>query len=215
MQLTLLDAACERPKISQVAPTRHQLDETAWVDVQQGFVSGHAGLFQDLHASVRWEQHRRRMFDRYVDVPRLTSRAAPRLPVIDQMASALGLHYGERLCSTSLALYRDGRDSVAWHADTELDMWVMSTVALVILGEPRPFMVRPKSGGGSLTFRPGWGDLIVMGGSCQRGWEHCVPKVRHAGPRMSVMFRPANDATDSGRRKQTADVRGAESPRRL
>ena len=49
---------------------------------------------------------------------------------------------------------------------------------------------QPRGGGDSLAFELGHGDLLVMGGSCQRTWEHAVPKVAHAGPRLSVQFRP-------------------------
>ena len=63
-------------------------------------------------------------------------------------------------------------------------------VATLSLGGPRRFLMRPKGGGPSRSFRLGWGDLMVMGGAAQRTWEHCVPKPRGpANPRISVMFR--------------------------
>lgn len=68
-----------------------------------------------------------------------------------------------------------------------------ATVALISLGEPRPFRLRPKGGGASIGYLPDRGDLLVMGGSCQRTWDHAVPKVRSAGPRMSVQFRHVYD----------------------
>jgi alkylated DNA repair dioxygenase AlkB len=68
-------------------------------------------------------------------------------------------------------------------------------VAIVSFGSPRALMLRPRGGGSSLRFPLGHGDLIVMGGSCQRTWEHAIPKTARAvGPRVSVQFRPINVA---------------------
>ena len=63
-------------------------------------------------------------------------------------------------------------------------------VATVSLGEPRRFLLRPRKGGRSIRFALGGGNLFVMGGLCQRTWQHAVPKVADAQPRLAVMFRP-------------------------
>jgi alkylated DNA repair dioxygenase AlkB len=118
-------------------------------------------------------------------------------PVLDAAKDALDAHYaaelGEPFRTAGLCLYRDGRDSVAWHGDrigrgnTDDTM-----VAIVSLGDPRALLLRPAGGGGpTLRHEVGHGDLLVMGGSCQRTWEHAVPKTaKPAGPRISVQFRP-------------------------
>ena len=100
---------------------------------------------------------------------------------------------GEPFVTVGLCLYRDGNDSVAWHGDTIGRARTEDTlVAIVSLGTPRSFLLRPRGGGPSRHFALGRGDLLVMGGSCQRTWEHCVPKRSHAdGPRLSIQFRPA------------------------
>ena len=114
--------------------------------------------------------------------------------------AALNRHYGaelgEQFVSAGMCLYRDGRDSVAWHGDrigrgsSEDTM-----VAIVSFGSPRPLLLRPVGGGESLRFPLGHGDLVVMGGSCQRTWEHCIPKTaKPVGPRVSVQFRPRDVA---------------------
>jgi len=46
-------------------------------------------------------------------------------------------------------------------------------------------------GGASIPFHLGGGDLLVMGGTCQRTWRHGIPKVAQAGPRIALMFRPS------------------------
>jgi alkylated DNA repair dioxygenase AlkB len=66
-----------------------------------------------------------------------------------------------------------------------------AVVAIVSLGGRRRFLLRPTGGGRSVRFDVGAGDLLVMGGSCQRTWEHAVLKTaRPVGPRISVQFRP-------------------------
>ncbi|MGH3176183.1 MAG: alpha-ketoglutarate-dependent dioxygenase AlkB, partial [Streptosporangiaceae bacterium] len=117
-------------------------------------------------------------------------------PVLTAAREALSARYGPELGepfrTAGLCLYRDGRDSVAWHGDTIGRGKTEDTmVAILSLGTPRPLMLRPRSGGSSLRFEVGHGDLLVMGGSCQRTWEHAVPKTSQlVGPRISVQFRP-------------------------
>jgi alkylated DNA repair dioxygenase AlkB len=110
--------------------------------------------------------------------------------VIDDMAKLLSAHYGVDFTSVGVNLYRDGRDSVAWHGDrVARDSPDDTCIAIVSLGGRRRFLLRPKGGGASVRFELDSGDLLVMGGSCQRTWQHSVPKVARAEARMSVTFR--------------------------
>ena len=174
--------------------TRRQLDADAWVDQQSGWVRGADELFDQVLSLTPWEQRSMWMYERRVAEPRLTHRwrlpdDPPPLPILVDMAAALSEHYGVAFTQIGTNLYRDGRDSVAWHGDRVARELPSATVALISLGEPRQFKLRPKGGGTSITLLPDRGDLLVMGGSCQRTWDHAVPKVRAAGPRMSVQFR--------------------------
>ena len=140
------------------------------------------------------------MYERVVDVPRLTAELpadGPGHPLLERAADALSRRYNLALCHISLAYYRDGRDSVAWHGDRLGRLVDDTVVAILSLGEPRRFLMRPAAGGASRAFNLGWGDLLVMGGSCQRTWQHAVPKTALAGPRISVQFRPSMDDTES------------------
>jgi alkylated DNA repair dioxygenase AlkB len=150
---------------------------------------------------VPWRAERRRMYDRVVDVPRLLCFYAEGEllpdPLLSAAKEALDRHYApelrERFATAGLCLYRDGRDSVAWHGDTIGRGSSEDTiVAILSLGTPRSLLLRPAAGGGpNLRHDVGHGDLLVMGGSCQRTWQHAVPKTaRPAGPRISVQFRP-------------------------
>jgi alkylated DNA repair dioxygenase AlkB len=180
---------------------RTALSHGAWIDVRPGWITGADALFERVAQAVPWRAERRTMYDRVVDVPRLLcfygeGEALPDL-VLTDARDVLSEHYrvelGEPLCTAGLCLYRDGRDSVAWHGDTTGRGRTEDTVvAIVSLGGPRALLLRPRGGGGpTLRHDLGHGDLLVMGGSCQRTWEHAVPKTaRAAGPRISVQFRP-------------------------
>jgi alkylated DNA repair dioxygenase AlkB len=177
---------------------RRELAEGAWIDHQPGWVAGADLLFDQLLEATPWRQKRIRMYERTLPEPRMTHRwhlggEDPPLPVLVEMARALSARYGVAFTQIGANLYRDGADSVAWHGDRVARELPEATVALISLGEPRPFRLRPKGGGRSVGYLPDRGDLLVMGGSCQRTWDHAVPKVRGAGPRMSVQFRHVYD----------------------
>jgi alkylated DNA repair dioxygenase AlkB len=172
---------------------RFRLDDTAWIDVVRGFLRGTDTLMADLVERVDWRQGRRYMYERMVDDPRL-SRWYPAgepvpAPVLDDARRALEQRYGVPFGAVGLNYYRDGRDSVAFHRDRELRDVDDAIVAIATLGSTRPFLIRPRGGGTSRDFAPGRGDLVVMGGSCQRDWEHAVPKTRRGGPRLSLSWR--------------------------
>ncbi|TDP41344.1 DNA-N1-methyladenine dioxygenase [Nocardia ignorata] len=179
---------------------RTQLDATAWVDVAPGWLSGASEVFDRLAERVPWHAERRPMYDRVVDVPRLISFFGEHDPLPDRVLAeardALTEHYlpelGEPFRTAGLCFYRDGRDSVAWHGDTIGRGATHDTmVAIVSVGAPRALLLRPRGGGASVRFTAGHGDLLVMGGACQRTWEHAVPKTaRPVGPRISIQFRP-------------------------
>ena len=201
-QPTLLDAASE-PGVDESfsALSRVQLDESSWVDYAPAWVSGSDELFAELVASWKWEQRSRRMYDRRVEEPRLTSwwRASTgrplQPPVLEEMRSLLSARYGVELDSMGLNLYRDGRDSVAWHGDRIAKEIEEPVVVIVSVGEPRKFQLRPnRPGPEPRSLFLGRGDLLVTGGRCQRAWQHSVPKVASAGPRISITFRHGLDA---------------------
>ena len=202
VQESLLDVAGE-PALGSLGASvqRIPLTRGAWVDLRPGWLEGSAAVFGELTAAVPWRAERRHMYDRVVDVPRLLcfygeGEPLPH-PLLGAALGALNGHYGAELGepfrTAGLCLYRDGRDSVAWHGDTTGRGSREDTmVAILSLGAPRALALRPRGGGGpSRRYEVGHGDLLVMGGSCQRTWEHAVPKTAQVtGPRISVQFRP-------------------------
>jgi alkylated DNA repair dioxygenase AlkB len=201
VQESLMDLS-EEPSLGALAGevTRRQLANGAWVDVRPGWLSGSAAVFGRLLDAVPWRAEQRHMYDKVVKVPRLLCFYGEDQPLPDPMLTqalrALSAHYqaelGEEFRTAGLCLYRDGRDSVAWHGDRIGRGRHQDTmVAILSLGTPRALALRPHGGGPSIRYELGGGDLLVMGGSCQRTWDHAIPKTSQAtGPRISVQFRP-------------------------
>lgn len=200
IQGSLFDQRDDGTQLGDLAGTRRRsLSNGAWIDLRPGWISGSELLFDRLRDDAAWRAERRRMYDRVVDVPRLLATYLDAAtfpdPLLVEARDQLTRHYRDELpegfVTAGLCLYRDGNDSVAWHGDrigrgsTDDTM-----VAIVSLGSPRPLMLRPRGGGSSLRFVVGPGDLLVMGGSCQRTWEHAIPKSPGVGPRISIQFRP-------------------------
>lgn len=174
--------------------TRIDLDESAWLDYCPMWLAGDENLFSALVDRAEWTQPVVRMYEREVKTPRLVAKIDPSLhPVIPQLIDSLTARYGIDLDQVSAGWYRDGNDSVAYHGDRIARERPRSIVATVSLGAARRFLIRPKAGGSGHAFSLGHGDLVVMGGSCQRTWEHTIPKVASAEPRIALMFRHRYD----------------------
>ncbi|MDQ1673930.1 MAG: hypothetical protein QOC98_2492 [Frankiaceae bacterium] len=192
---------------------RIELDEHSWVDYAPGWLAGEDALFEELLRVGRWRQREVRMYDRTLPEPRLTAGWGRRVgalpdpgadsasdpgadltvlpPALRDLVEPLCARYGVRFDSVWVNLYRDGRDSVAWHGDRNAKVQTNPLVVTVSLGARRRFLLRRKgTSSTTVALEPGHGDLVVMGGACQHEWEHTVPKTtRPVGPRMSVTIR--------------------------
>lgn len=222
-QLTFFDQAAE-PSLGDLAKLRRmELSDGAWVDVLPGWLSGSDALLEHLLHHVPWHTEKRQVYERLLDTPRLlcwySGKAGLPHPALVRARALLSEHYlrelGEPFVTAGLCLYRDGRDSVAWHGDRiGRGARENTMVAILSVGSERHLALRPRraapaghadnghhadhpgpgagrSGRHSIRIPSGHGDLLVMGGSCQRTWEHAVPKTAQAvGPRISIQFRP-------------------------
>jgi alkylated DNA repair dioxygenase AlkB len=191
--------ATGEPELRPDKETTHvELTGGAWLEVVRGWLGGADELLDHLVSTVAWRRGRRRMYDRMIDDPRLscwfTAADALPHPVFGVACDALEARFRVTLPTLGLLFYRDGNDSVAFHADRELRELEDTIVAVLTLGACRPFLVRPKHGGRSLDLAPASGDLLVMGGSCQLHYEHGVPKIARAGPRVSATWRAVRGA---------------------
>jgi alkylated DNA repair dioxygenase AlkB len=189
-----------QPRLAGTNVPRTELGQGAWIDVGREWLAGADALFDRLLHTVPWRAERRPMYDRIVDVPRLMSFYGERDelpdPALERIREALVDSYrndvGGPFRTAGLCLYRDGRDSVAWHGDRIGRGATEDTlVAILSVGSTRRLLLRPRGGGRAIRYELGSGDLVVMGGNCQRTWEHAVPKTsRPVGPRISIQFRP-------------------------
>lgn len=189
------------------------LDESSWIDHGIGIVGGADDLFGELVDTLAWRGERRVMYDRIVDVPRRTAAFQPTdtsIPtIVADLAAAFGDRYEHRFDLVFANLYRDGDDAVAWHRDRIGRRHRHPVIAIVSLGHERRFRLRPLGGGRGLTISLGGGDVLVMGGACQHRWEHTVPRMRGAGPRISLTFRHDHGPDDRPSRLPAA---GSVSP---
>lgn len=187
---------------------RVELDEHSWVEHVPGWLTGAETLFEQLRRIGRWDQRQRWMYGERVTEPRLTARypdmdSAPE--TLRTAAAALTAHYGVTYNRLWLNLYRHHRDSTGWHGDGASTRRVECVVPVLSLGATRRFLIRPKDGGESLTFRPCAGDLIVMGGRCQSEWRHSVPKENWStGPRISANFAATSQMKREGEPRSMA-----------
>jgi alkylated DNA repair dioxygenase AlkB len=182
---------------------RVELAPTSWVEIVRGFVRRPDAVFDDVYKSMRWQQTEVLRYDRYIPERRLGAGAR-----IDQheMFRQTDLHLRSRFrvpfMGISAILYRNGDDFQGLHSDREM-RWLDDTlIAIAVLGARRPFVLRPRGTDGvpvekispgshpdDLVLTPGEGDLLIMGGACQREWLHGVPLAAAERPRISLTWR--------------------------
>ncbi len=161
-------------------------------------------LFSYLVREIAWEQRSVRIFGRSIPQPRLVayfaskayaysgltlapSKMPPKLSdVLSSASSAAGVEFN----SVLLNRYRDGRDSVSWHADDEPELGELPTVASLSLGGARDFAIRPIDGGPTERLPLAHGDFVVMPAGFQKTHLHAIPKTARCVPeRVSLTFR--------------------------
>jgi len=153
-------------------------------------------LLASIRATTHWVQERRKMYDRFVDVPREQAwygddRELPFTPELGAVRRDLEALTGSRFSYVLLNRYRHGKDSVAWHNDREVARIQSPVIASLTLGATRAFDLRPKAERARvISVDLDHGDLIVMRGETQRNYEHRVAKdLRIAGERINLTFR--------------------------
>jgi alkylated DNA repair dioxygenase AlkB len=187
------------------------LDSGAWIDLYEHWLEPAAerALSELLRAELAWEQRHILIFGKRILQPRLIAWAG-RLPyrysgqtledrpwperarsTIEPLCSRISEVAGVEYNHVLVNRYRDGNDSMGYHADDEPELGPDPVVASLSLGEPRRFAFkRHKSAERARTLALGRGSLLVMGGSCQRHYRHAIlrePSV--GGERVSLTFR--------------------------
>jgi alkylated DNA repair dioxygenase AlkB len=115
----------------------------------------------------------------------LKTRVEEATPAVAYSNSSLPrLGYNAVLCN----FYRNGNDSVGWHADAEPEMGPV--IASVSLGAERLFRLKGQNGAVAFAERLTHGSLLILGGKTQESFKHEVPKEPNiAQPRINLTFR--------------------------
>ncbi len=159
-----------------------------------------------LLAETPWAQRSLRIAGRAVMEPRLTAwygeagqrytysgltlDPLPFTPLLRQLKAAIEGAAGTHFDSVLINRYRDGRDSVGWHADDEPELGPDPLIASLSLGAVRRFVLKERRGTERLALDLPHGSLLLMGRGCQRGWLHALPKTaRPVGARVNLTFR--------------------------
>jgi alkylated DNA repair dioxygenase AlkB len=179
-------------------------DGSSWVDLVAGFVPDHETVFEDVRSGTKWQQTEVLRYDKYVPEKRLSGYIAPggAAAAVRQTGMHLESVYRQRFDGVAAILYRDGSDFQGLHSDREM-RWLEDTlIGILVLGERRPFVLRPRGPSaqyvdrtaagqaeGDVVLLPGHGDLLVMGGRCQLDWLHGIPASPTTRPRISLTWR--------------------------
>jgi alkylated DNA repair dioxygenase AlkB len=163
-------------------------------------------LFTKLLTNLHWQEEDIFIFSKWVKVPRLmcwygdpnayyqysgvSHQPLPWTLELQRIRGKVEQHCQCTFSSVLANLYRDGRDSMGCHADDEKELGINPTIASLSLGEERLFKLHHKKSKQTLNINLQHGDLLVMGGTCQRYWMHSVPKTKaHKTPRINLTFR--------------------------
>jgi alkylated DNA repair dioxygenase AlkB len=162
--------------------------------------------FASLRSTLPWHEEHVTMFGKSVTAPRLISwhgdagavytysgvrhDPAPWTPDLLALRHRIEGVTQRRFNSVLANLYRDGRDSMGWHADKEKELGDAPFIASLSLGAERLFRVRHNRSGKTLDVVLRNGDLLTMGGVFQKHWRHCVPKsAATSDARINLTFR--------------------------
>ncbi len=160
---------------------RMQLDMDSWVEYVPGWLSGDSELMAVLMEQVVTEPRLTAEYSVIADAPQ---------PVLRYLAQVLSAHYEKPYTRLWMNWYRDNNDGTDWHADRPANQLDEAVIPVLSLGAARTFLIRPAGGPGvSKAIKVHGGDLVVMGGRCQKDYEHTVPKQKQsAGARLSLNF---------------------------
>ena len=189
-------------------PTRFVLDDGGMLVLHEGWLQPHEAraAFAELGGATPWKSESIRIAGRLVPVPRLTAwygdpgatytysglrnEPLPWTLLLDDLRARAGDAAGVAFNSVLLNRYRDGRDSMGWHADDERELGPAPVIASLSLGASRRFVLRHVTKRGrSLTLVLRDGSLLVMGGTTQHFYRHAVPKEDAVGERINLTFR--------------------------
>lgn len=163
-------------------------------------------LYEVLHEQTAWEQRSMNMYGKQLPFPRLTAwygdpkatyaysgnvfEPLPLTPVLQELFNQLHMEFPYRFNSVLLNLYRNGQDSMGWHADDEPELGRNPVIASLNLGQTRTFYLKHRLLNHRIKLDLQPGSLLIMGGAMQHHWIHQVPKSQQAlKARINLTFR--------------------------
>jgi alkylated DNA repair dioxygenase AlkB len=199
-----MSAPADQLRIDRAAPVeRVALPPSSWVEIVAAFAREAPTDLAEIRELARWEQREVLRYDHYVPERRLGASLRPEAhPLLRQTDLHLRSRFGVAFTGVATILYRDGTDFQGLHSDREMKWLDETLIAILVLGARRPFVLRPRADGvpiervpagadpSDVIVTPGEGDLLVMGGACQREWLHGVAQAPGVTePRISLTWR--------------------------
>jgi len=181
-------------------------EDECWFDENFLELKEASTFFDKLSIETDWIQPQIRMFGKWVDQPRLiawqsseglsysysgiTLTASPYSDLVEGIARKIEFKTGLTFNSVLINYYRDGKDSMGWHADNEPELGENPMIASLSLGSARDFVLKHNQRSDlKKVFSLNSGSLLLMGKGIQKNWKHALPKRAHAGPRINLTFR--------------------------
>lgn len=163
-------------------------------------------LLEKLIECIDWRQEEMKMFGKIVQFPRLTAwygdpeaayrysgttfQPTPWIPALLSLREKIQQAVNHSFNSVLLNYYRDGQDSMGWHADNEKELGRNPVIASFNLGASRPFQLKHNTLGGKQEIILEHGSLLIMAGALQHHWKHQIPKRKKIQePRINLTFR--------------------------
>jgi alkylated DNA repair dioxygenase AlkB len=188
-----------------------ELGEDAWIALVPEVMFDHAAAMEALIDELPLAPESLVIFGKPVETPRLVSfhgdpharygysgrvfDPKPWTPFLASVRERVREVTGTRFDCVLVNHYRDGKDAMGWHADDEPELGPNAPrdvlIASLSLGAMRRFVLRHRRrSDDKRTLELGQGNLLVMGGTTQHRWQHCVPRTaKPVGPRMNLTFR--------------------------
>jgi alkylated DNA repair dioxygenase AlkB len=185
-----------------------EIIEDGWLHFDPHFLSNEEAdiLFHTLETTLPWAQGSVTLFGKTYPTPRLESlhvrgnksysysgntlHQHPFTPELLALKAKIDALVGVQFNCVLANFYRDGKDSNGWHADNERELGKNPIIASISFGCARRFDLKHSTTSERKQLMLTHGSLLIMGGSMQHHWKHCIAKsTKIIGPRINLTFR--------------------------
>lgn len=166
-----------------------------------------ASIMQALITEIDWQQYQIKIFGKTLDQPRLTAyygqdhpyyaysniklQPIPFTPILLSIKNKIETLTSHQFNGVLLNYYRNGDDSMGWHADDEKELGTNPVIASLSFGASRNFQLQHSldKSISKATIVLNDASLLIMKGVTQHFWKHQIPKQKNKGPRINLTFR--------------------------